>query len=366
MKDTKTRDNHKGKELFLILQEHFGKNINLARIKFIALFLCGLCKAQTVNYEKIASVFAPNVDRASSLRRIQRFMAGYDLCSTMIAKLIVALLPTNPPFTLSMDRTNWKFGEVNINILVLAVCYEGMAFPVLYTMLDKRGNSNTDERIAIIDRFIELFGTNSIKHLTADREFVGDVWINYLNLKRIRYYLRIRNNFNVTRHGKTIKASHLFNSVRVGEFRPLSQVYVVGKEHCYLAASKTKGSDGVAELQIIISFSQPELSKKIYKERWEIETAFKSLKSSGFNIEDTHLRDLERISKLFSLVMIAFTWAYLTGLYVHKYIKPIRVLKHGYKSKNFVKAGLEIINSILFFGSNTRYKMDIFIVLSSS
>ena len=29
-----------------------------------------------------------------------------------------------------------------------------------------------------------------------------------------------------------------------------------------------------------------------YKFRWQIETAFKAMKSSGFNIEDTHLRDL--------------------------------------------------------------------------
>lgn len=366
MKDTKTRDYYKGNGLISILQTHFGSKMNLARIKFIALFLCALCKTQTVNYEKIASVFAPRVDRGSSLRRIQRFMAGYNLCSTMIAKLIVALLPSNPPFTLSMDRTNWKFGEANINILVLAICYKGMAFPVLHTMLDKRGNSNTAERIAIIDRFIEIFGANSIKHLTADREFVGDKWINYLNSKCIHYYLRIRNNFNVTRHGRTIRASHLFNSVKIGEFRPLSQVYIVGKEHCYLAASKIKNSDGVVELQIIVSFSQPELSKKVYKERWEIETAFKSLKTSGFNIEDTHLRDPERISKLFSLVLIAFTWAYLTGIYVDKHIKPIRVLKHKYKAKNLVKAELETIISTLNFGRNTKHPIDIFKFLSCS
>lgn len=364
MKDTKIKDKGKASELISILQAHFGKNINLARIKFIAMFLCALCKAQTVNYEKIATLFGGKADRASSHRRIQRFMANYNLCSSMVARLIVSLLPAKPPYTLSMDRTNWKFGEVNINILVLAICYEGMAFPVLYTLLDKQGNSNTQERIDIIDRFVELFGIDTIKHLTADREFVGNEWITYLNDMQIHYYLRIRNNFYVTRHGKTIKVSHLFNSVRIGEFRSLKQIYTVCEQHCYLAASKMKVRDGEPELQIIVSFNQPELSAKVYKERWEIETAFKSLKSSGFNIEDTHLRDLERISRLFSLVIIAFIWAYLTGLYLHKYVKPIRMMKHGYKAKNFVKAGLEVIIHILVSGYESKYKFNVFDFLS--
>lgn len=41
-----------------------------------------------------------------------------------------------------MDRTNWKFDEANINILMLGITYKGIAYPLLFSMLDKRGNSN--------------------------------------------------------------------------------------------------------------------------------------------------------------------------------------------------------------------------------
>jgi len=43
------------------------------------------------------------------------------------------------------------------------------------------------------------------------------------------------------------------------------------------------------ELQLIISYNKPNLADDLYKERWQIETVFRALKSSGFNIEDTHL-----------------------------------------------------------------------------
>ena len=44
----------------------------------------------------------------------------------------------------------------------------------MFKMLDKRGNSNTSERIALVQDFIDHFGKDRIDCLLADREFVGD------------------------------------------------------------------------------------------------------------------------------------------------------------------------------------------------
>ncbi len=73
-----------------------------------------------------------------------------------------------------------------------------------------------------------------------------------------------------------------------------------------------------------------------------------------------------RISRLFLLVLIAFTWAYLVGLYVHNNIKPIKTIRHGYRAKNFVKLRLETIISILVNGYSARYKFNIFEFVSCS
>jgi hypothetical protein len=81
-------------------------------------------------------------------------MADYKLNTDLIAQLIFKLLPHKPPFRLALDRTNWKFGESNINILTLAIVYQGVAFPILYTMMPKFGNSNTEERIVLLNRYI--------------------------------------------------------------------------------------------------------------------------------------------------------------------------------------------------------------------
>ena len=71
------------------------------------------------------------------------------------------------------------------------------------------------------------------------------------------------------------------------------------------------------------------------------------MKSSGFNIEDTHLRDIERISRLVAMVCVALVWAYLVGEHKDMNIKKIRMMKHGYRAKSLVKYGLEEIADVL-------------------
>jgi len=63
-------------------------------------------------------------------------------------------------------------------------------------------------------------------------------------------------------------------------------------------------------------------------------------------MEATHLTDIERISKLFALVMIAFVWAYKAGIYRDSLV-PIKIKKHGRRAYSYFKYGLNYIAKIL-------------------
>jgi IS4 transposase len=73
---------------------------------------------------------------------------------------------------------------------------------------------------------------------------------------------------------------------------------------CYLSGSKTIYREEKQEFLIIVSFNKSEQANGYYKQRWQIELLFRALKSSGFNIEDTHVTDLKRLKNLFLLTMI--------------------------------------------------------------
>jgi len=331
------------------LSNTFGEHFNLARIKFISLFIMALSKVQTVSFERLATAFEHPAQYDSSLRRIQRFFANYILDHELIAKLVFKLLPDKPPFRLALDRTNWKFGCKDINILCLSVIYQGVAFPLLYKMLPKFGNSHTKERIHILQKYIELFGIDTIDCLVADREFVGQNWIGFLNSLGIRYHIRIRENFWITnpRTGHKSRAFWLFYGLKLNTCKVHPNIVLINNQYCYLSGSLVKNKDGCPEYQILVSFNKPDQAQSIYKERWQVETAFRALKSAGYNLEDTHLTDLSRIEKLLSLIIIAFAWTYRVGIYQDS-ITPIKIKKHGRKAHSYFKYGLLTLSNILF------------------
>lgn len=216
-----------------------------------------------------------------------------------------------------------------------------------------------------MERYVALFGKSSIGCLVADREFVGGRWTGWLNDNRIPYHVRIRENFWVhnPRNGSDFKAFWDFQCLAVGQSKCLYGIYLVNGQYCYLSAARMKNRDGKPELQILLSFNRPEEAVETYKSRWQIETCFKSLKSSGFNVEDTHLADIDRIERLFAILTVAFLWAYLVGIFKDRFIKLIRTLNNGRKAFSFFKYGLDTIASVLL-NSVRQTDIDVFKILS--
>lgn len=68
---------------------------------------------------------------------------------------------------------------------MLGVYNRNMAIPLMFKMLDKRGNSDTWERVAMMKSFIEWFEKDFVDCLLADREFIGKDWLDFLNSNKI-------------------------------------------------------------------------------------------------------------------------------------------------------------------------------------
>lgn len=83
---------------------------------------------------------------------------------------------------------------------MLGVVYKGIAIPLYWDMLDKRGNTNHLERAELIERFIKQFGKDNIEMILADREFVGELWFNWLTAHHIPFAIRIKKNSKVVNH----------------------------------------------------------------------------------------------------------------------------------------------------------------------
>jgi hypothetical protein len=206
-----------------ILKEHFdwGK----CRLDCFIGMLLGLLRLKQINLTQLALAFASSADVKSRYRRLQRFFQEVIFDYDAIAHLIMQLFDFHGKFYyLSLDRTNWKWGEKNLNILTLAVVYKGTAIPVYWLILNKQGNSNQRERIALMQRFIYQFGRKGILGVLGDREFIGDQWWQWLAEQDIPYLIRVKENQTMkNRRGQIQPVGKRFEDLKTGAIRYLKK-----------------------------------------------------------------------------------------------------------------------------------------------
>jgi hypothetical protein len=318
-----------------------------ARLKFLDLLIISLIRNRTVSYSHNAVTLSSKAT-SSNLRRIQRFFAEFTIDFDVIAQLLVAINPIKKPYQLSLDRTNWQFAGINFNILCLSIVADGVALPILWTMLDKRGNSNQGERKSLIMRYIRLFGRTSVDCIIADREFIGQQWIAFLEQHAIKFYIRLRENSIVKHRGKDLKVFWLFNNLPLNMSRMIHKPLLIKDQWVYLTGMKVLNEKKQIEYLIVATYLKDPHTMQVYAKRWTIECFFKAIKTAGFNIENTHITDQNRLEKLFAIVAIAFTWLYLIGQY-QNILKPIPFLAHGRMAFSFFRYGLDALNKALVF-----------------
>ncbi len=325
-------------ELISILKEGF--SLHGARLSCISCFIRALIIVRTVNLSSIASALNPSVYPESNEKRLKRFFAEVSLDKASFAKLMLKLLPQADAYVLSLDRTNWQIGSFKINILMLGICHKGIAFPLLWTLLDKRGNSNTKERLDLLDELLTIVPASKIEAIVADREFIGKTWLKGLKKRKLSFVMRLKNNTIIGSKAKDKAASLRYKHLAKGEtYVCPKRVWIYGLR---LSLAVTKSQEG--ELLVLACNDTPERAFVRYAQRWNIECLFSALKTRGFNLEDTRLTTAARLDHLIVMLSIAFAWAHILGDWVYKQ-RPLKLKKHGYLPVSFFRRGLTYLRT---------------------
>jgi len=254
---------------------------------------------------------------------------------------VLKLLKIKPFYTIAIDRTEWQFGKQWVNVLMLSIAYGSVSIPLFWTVLDEKGCSDNLERKEILQKFVDEFGVESIRFVTADREFCSKQWLKYLIENKISYRLRIKANHQITNaRGAKVRASRLCRTLKIDERIELRGKRSLWNQLVFVAVCRKVDGEQV----LVISSEQSGKILKEYGERWKIETLFGMLKTRGFRLEDTHLTEIERISKLLSLLTMAVSWAMLAGE-LEVQVHPLKTKKHGNLEKSIFRLGFETLRN---------------------
>ena len=161
--------------LHTTLQTSLGQHFALgkSRLETLSVLIIGLINNRTVNLSHLASQFPHEALHASNYRRLQRFFQHIKLNETTLAHMVMSFLKLSGPKVLALDRTNWQVGSQDINILMLAVVTRRFRVPLMWALLDHGSNSCTSQRIALMQRYVDLFGAPSIDCLLAAQKIMG-------------------------------------------------------------------------------------------------------------------------------------------------------------------------------------------------
>lgn len=135
-----------------------------------------------------------------------------------MARLTLKILKLVPPFTLALDWTEWQLGKSWVNVLMLSINYGHLAIPLFWTVIEEKGCCADAEKQSIIEQFLAEFPAQSIRFVSADREFASHKWLKYLVDRKIGFQLRIKANTQISdKHGKQIRASKMCRTLKTDQ-----------------------------------------------------------------------------------------------------------------------------------------------------
>ncbi len=340
------------------------------RLQTLCLLITAMVSARTVNPSHLAAERASEVLVASTYRRLQRFFQYVRLPEGWAVKVIIALSGAQPPWLPCLDRTNWKIGKKEANNLMLAIVTQRFRVPLMsrsaaasrrrsgmtsptfeasplqagtWTILDRAGTSNTEERIALLRRYLARFEAVSIRLLLADREFIGLKWLTFLDQSKVPFVIRMKENLIVnTKDGRTLSLTSLFRRCRgrktiEAAFEAPGEATGDG-EHLDLHFVARRLDGG--ELLIVASNVPAANPRNAYRKRWAIECLFGDAETRGFNLEDTRLTSADKLGLLLAVVALAVAWVCRTATDLTGTKAPKRK-KHGYYAKSWFRIGFD-------------------------
>jgi len=332
MKNTRSRPPHD--TLQAALRAAFP--LDARRLAVLAALVLAMLQARSVVLYTLKNHVALPGTRAVRYQRLLRFVQ-FSVPDRLYTTFVLNLLPPGDLW-LILDRTSWKLGKSDINILLLSATWNSFSFPLLWTLLPHGGSSAQGDRQALVERFLAVRGERRIAGLLADREFVGKAWFVFLDQHGIAPCIRLKATSKIG--GVPVWAC--FRKLAIGEVRVWhKRADVYGVKLCVLA---TKNAAGEMLYLAYEGWSRQNLRR--YAQRWQCENLHAALKTRGFHLEDTGLTDAARVSTLLVVVSLAFVWACLTGE-VEAARQRVKRKAHGYAEVSVFRLGLDTLQDLL-------------------
>jgi hypothetical protein len=316
---------------------------NKTCVKNILILVQGILLKETVCLNKIKGVVGSITGKTSTqpdshYKRLIRIFDDFSYSNLWLELLqfVFRLLRLKSDYLL-LDGTSWEKGGRQFHYLTLCVVYQGVAIPIYWEDLQKKGTSSVEERKQLFKKAMSYYNLKG-KILLADREYIGEDWFCFLKEHHIDFVIRLRKkNYKEAvnaAEGKKYSAMEkkVLRSRIIG--KALGKKILLQGQIFSFVVLKNPKPDAEEPLIYLLS-TLDEAPAKIaahYPIRWQIETCFKHLKSNGFNLEEMNLEGEKRSRLMMAVVVFAYTLSVCEGLKEYKKVL-VKKYKNGLETK---------------------------------
>ena len=339
--------------LYHVLHEYLSQCQNhwrdVRHLQTLCWMMIGMIQSQKVHLNGFGVYVVSRATYAQShQRRFRRWLSNrrIDVQRVHHALLKQALSQwSNQRLYLSLDTTVvWNY----FCIVWVGVVYRGRTVPIAWRVV---AQSSSSVRLWTIQRVLrqatQVVPDDVAVVLLADRGFADGKLMKYLKQSLGWHFrIRIKRSFQFQLQGSWYKVSsvslqpgqaYFTPTVSIGKTRPYEGVYLA------FAHDQQSGQDWVIvsdEPTTIQTFAQ-------YRLRFQVEESFLDLKSNGFNLEASRVRDKFAFSKLCGVIALTILFLILQGTLLVASGKRRLVDPHWSRGMSYLKLGWNWVRLVI-------------------
>lgn len=312
----------------------------VTRLRNMALLITGLSASMSIHLSKIASEWPLPGRLVSLTNRLRRFLSNGDLNVQAwyrpLAQRVVSLL-AGAEVRLVMDIT--KVGP-DARLLLVGLTYRKRVLPLGWRLLrGAKGHASAAVQLELLREVGVLLPPGMEVWLLADAGFQSVQVLRWL--RQHGWHFVFRQPGNVMLYPARGPA-HLFQAVplRRGQTQVIGWVrFTQAHQFGWLWAVAHWDAAEDEPWYLIADLPDTPRLLRYYAGRMWIEETYGDLKGHGFDLEATHLTDLERLSRLLLAVCITFVWFIALGSWVVKRgLRPL-VDRKDRRDKSYFRLG---------------------------
>lgn len=312
----------------------------VTRLRNLALLVTGLYLARKVHLSLIADEWHVAGRTPSLVNRLRRFLSNCRVSVRDYYRPVAESLISSfrgLPIRLIIDTTKIGFSA---RLLMVSIAYRSRALPLAWSVhRGKKGWVAVKEQIALLRQVAALIPTGSEVWLLGDSEFQHVPLLSWLEGQGWHYILRQQGRVQVWKPGQA-QVSLTELGLKEGETRYLGWVRLAAKYHHGPVSMVLHWQEGEDEpWYLVTDVEATPATIRTYKLRMWIEEMYGDMKGHGFDLEATHLRDPDRLSRLVLGLCLVYAWLISLGSWAVKNGQWHLVDRKSRRDKSYFRIG---------------------------